>query len=261
MANNPQQGSRMQGPGLYDVKPPPGGFQARPTVPITGTGPVPKSQQTQQIYNRDGTPSYTYNAGDPVRPPPPPSGSATAGPKGGGTTPAPPAAPPDSRSEFQQAVDAIGGRGNPFGPQQWYGGNPLETAQAMATRQRDQGLAELRARYGANGLGNSSRLALAEGQAMADSATGLGDVLAARGQAARSDDLGRLANMFLGAGQQDLAAKQLALNANQQQANMGTGMTGIGAGEQGIPNAQELLNFLINFSQQVGSGRGAAKSG
>lgn len=180
-------------------------------------------------------------------------GRATTTPLGGAPAPGP--------SQFQQILDTQYGQGNPFGPMSWYGDNPLQTAQAAAQQALDKNLAGIRARYGAAGTGNSARAGIAEGTALGEMATGLGDVLAQRGLAARSDDLGRLAQMFGTAGQQDLMAKELALRGTQGLSNLGTGYTGIGAQEQGIPNMEGLLSWLATFSNTTGRGRGGMTGG
>lgn len=178
------------------------------------------------------------------------------GPNG---TPVPPSGPPPS--QFQQIMDRQFGQGNPFGQMSWYGDNPLQTAQNAAQQALDKNLAGIRARYGAAGTGNSARAGIAEGTALGEMATGLGDVLSQRGLSARSDDLGRLASMFSNAGQQDLMAKELALKGTQGLANLGTGYTGIGAQEQGIPNMEGLLSWLATFSNTRGGGRGGMTGG
>jgi len=171
------------------------------------------------------------------------------------TAPAtPPAAPDgtptatDAASQFAQVLAQQFGQGNPFGMQSWYGGNPLQTAATMAQRKLDENLAQLRSRYGAQGLGASSRLGLAEGQAIGDTMTGLGDVLAQRGQQAYAQDASRGLEALMGAGQQDLASRQLGLQANQQLMNAGTALTGIGQGEQSIPNLDSLLSYITNMA-------------
>jgi hypothetical protein len=144
--------------------------------------------------------------------------------------------------------------------QSWYGGNPLETAQTMAQRAFTKNLGDIRQRFAGAGTTGSARQAIAEGTALGEFGAGLGDVLASRGQAARDSDAGRALNAMLGAGQQDLAGRQLALQANQQLGQYGTGVTGIGAQEQGIPNLGGILNLLGNFSATKGRGGGAQSS-
>jgi hypothetical protein len=143
--------------------------------------------------------------------------------------------------------------------QNWYGDNPLTTASNAANRLLSGNLADVRARYAGSGFGNSSREALAEGQAVGDVSTNLGANLAQLGTQVRGDDLNRLATMFATAGQQDIQQKQIGADLNQQLANLGTGITGIGASEQQIPNADLLTTILTNMSQQPSLSSGAQK--
>src|SRR5215510_17321 len=143
--------------------------------------------------------------------------------------------------------------------QDWYGGNPLTTASAAANRLLGQNLADVRARYAGSGFGNSAREALAEGTAVGDVATNLGANLAQLGTQVRGEDLNRLANMFQTAGEQDIQQKQIGADLNQQLANLGTGITGIGASEQQIPGAELITTLLTNMSQQPTFSQGAQK--
>jgi hypothetical protein len=128
--------------------------------------------------------------------------------------------------------------------QDWYGGNPLATAKSMADQYTQEQLAGTRARFGAMGLGNSSRSALAEGDVVSRGAAMLADVLAGRGIGAYEADANR------------------ALAANQQLLNAGTGLTGIGSTEQQIPGLAAIMNLIgllsgqdiYGGSQQTGSG-------
>lgn len=242
------QGGKTSGAGFHDVAAPPGGFQARPTAPVVVTGgPAAPSQQQQQIYNPDGTPAYVYRQGDPV-PPPPGTNTAPAGQGGQKNQPAP------AGPSYTDALAAQFGEGNPFGQRSWYGGNPLETARAEAEEAVGQQLALLRAQYGAGGLGNSSRLALAQGQAIGDFGRGLGDVLAQRGEAAFQGDAARGLQAILGAGNLQNANNAIALQANQQLAGLGTGLTGIGAQEQSLPNLEAIAALLGAFQTVTGGG-------
>jgi len=139
----------------------------------------------------------------------------------------------------------------------WYGQNPIETARAAGQRALDENLAQTRARYAGSGFGNSAREALAEGQAQGDFATKFGDIAAERGLGARESDLNRLATMFATAGEQQLQGKQQELTANQQLANLGTGLTAIGSQEQGIPNFSDAAALIANFGNVQGRNRGA----
>jgi len=143
--------------------------------------------------------------------------------------------------------------------QNWYGDNPLTTAQAAANRVLGQNLADVRARYAGSGFGNSAREALAEGTAIGDVSTNLGANLAQLGTQVRGEDLNRLAQMFQTAGEQDIQQKQIGADLNQQLANLGTGITGIGASEQQIPGADLITTLLTNMSQQPSFSQGAQK--
>ncbi len=129
----------------------------------------------------------------------------------------------------------------------------------MGTRSRpprayDRNIAGIHERYAGGGTANSARQGIAEGTALGEFGAGLGDVLASRGQAARASDADRGLQALLGAGQQDLGARQLALQANQQLGGYGTGLTGIGAQETDIPNLAGLLSLLGTFSRTTGTG-------
>ena len=87
----------------------------------------------------------------------------------------------------------------------------------------------------------------------------LGAQLAQLGTQTRGTDLDRLASMFTTAGAQDIEAKQGAAALNQQLANLGTGITGVGAQEQQIPNADLITTLLTNMSPQQTFQRGAQK--
>jgi len=143
--------------------------------------------------------------------------------------------------------------------QNWYGDNPLTTASAAANRLLGQNLADVRARYAGSGFGNSAREALAEGTAIGDVSTNLGANLAQLGTQVRGEDLNRLAQMFQTAGEQDIQQKQIGADLNQQLANLGTGITGIGASEQQIPGADLITTLLTNMSQQPSFSQGAQK--
>jgi len=139
------------------------------------------------------------------------------------------------------------GAARQFGPSAWTGQNPLQTAQAAAERALGGQLAGVRARYAGSGFGNSAREALSEGQAVGDFATNFGDVAAQRAMQERQTGLDRLASMFGTAGEQQLQGQQIGLQGNQQLANLGTGLTGIGAQEQGLPNQSDFITLLTNM--------------
>jgi hypothetical protein len=208
-------------------------------------------------------------AGQPPPPPPAPSTGAPAGkgpapppgtPPGPGTpTVTPPAegAPPTFLDAFNTALG--GGASETLGPMAWTGPNPIETARAAAQRGLEENLANVRARYAGSGFGSSGREALAEGQAVGDFATQFGDVAAARGLGERQQGLDRLAQMFSTAGAQDIQGRALGLQADQALANLGTGITAIGAQEQEIPNLSNAIALLTNMAGQKNLSRGAMK--
>jgi len=174
---------------------------------------------------------------------PPPATTAPAA----APAPGPPAAAPTVEDILNKQYGANAAQ---TFQQNWYGDNPLTTAQAAANRVLGENLANVRARYAGSGFGNSAREALAEGQAIGDVSTNLGANLAQLGTNVRASDLDRLSNMFATAGQQDIQQKQIGADLNQQLANLGTGITGIGASEQAIPGADLIATLLTNMSQQ-----------
>ncbi len=183
-----------------------------------------------------------------------PAGASAAVPKGlapGPSTFGTPGGAPGAAApvpmDFAGFMDTQYGAGNPFGMQDWYGGNPLETASAKANLELEKNLAGIRSRFGAMGMGNSSRAAIAEGTAAGESATGLGDVLAARGIGARADDAGRSLQAVLG-------AQDMNLRAQQQLMQAGAGLTGIGQEEQQIPNLGSILALLSALQTSQGTG-------
>src|SRR5262245_5559779 len=201
-------------------------------------------------------------ANQPPGPTPPPPGSPPAGAganKGGaqpppGTNanaPAAPAATPAAPPTVEDIMNKqYGANAAQTFQQDWYGDNPLTTAMGAANRVLGENLANVRARYAGSGFGNSAREALAEGQAVGDVATNLGANLAQLGTQVRGSDLDRMAQMFATAGQQDIQQKQIGAELNQQLANLGTGLTGVGASEQEIPGSDLLTTLLTNMSQQ-----------
>ena len=182
-------------------------------------------------------------AAQPTPAPTPPAVDTGGGGGGGG------AAAPAAPTTFEDAFNAQFGQGamGQFGPPAWTGPDPIQTARAAAQRGLQEDLAGVRARYAGSGFGNSAREALAEGQATGDFATKFGDVAAQRGMEQQTTGLDRLANMFGTAGAQQLQGQQIGVEANQQLANLGTGLTGIGAQEQGLPNQSDFITLLTNM--------------
>ncbi len=171
--------------------------------------------------------------------------------KGGANSPVPPT--------YQDGLNAQFGQNNPFGQRQWYGDNPLETAQAVAQRNFDKNLADIRSRFAASGTGNSARQAIAEGTALGEFGTGLGDVLAQRGEGAFQNDATRGLQALMGAAGNQNQRDALALQLNQQLGGLGTGLTGVGAQEQGIPNLGEILGILTAFQSISGEGNNRSR--
>jgi len=207
------------------------GAQAPP-----GSGGAPGNPKTP------GAGSTTKSATAPATTP-----AAGAPPKTPGAGSTPPAAAAPAPPTFGNFLDTEFGAGNPFGMQSWYGDNPLQTAKDAANQNLGTNLAGIRANYGQQGLGSSSREALAEGTATAQTNTQLGSQLAQLGQQAHGQDASTALNATLGAG---------ALNnqATAQLANQGAGITGIGTGEQNIPGIGSLLSLISAFQTTIGSG-------
>jgi len=183
---------------------------------------------------------------------PPPGTDASAGAPAGAPAPAAPTVEDILNKQY-------GSNAASTFQQDWYGDNPLTTAMNAANRVMGQNLADVRARYAGSGFGNSAREALAEGQAIGDVSTNLGANLAQLGTNVRSEDLNRLANMFSTAGEQDIQQKQIGAELNKQLADLGTGVTGIGASEQAIPGAELITTLLTNMSRQPTYSQGAQK--
>jgi hypothetical protein len=123
-------------------------------------------------------------------------------------------------------------------------GNPLETAQVQAQRLLGQNLAETQAGFSGRGMGNSSRAALARGEAVGRASAELGDTLARLGLQNRQAEQGQLGQLLLGAGQQGLEAQQLALNANAQLGNQGGTLMNVGQQEMTPQGIEAILQFL-----------------
>jgi|SRR5215467_2109066 len=235
----------------------PGVAQHYGKVQAAGTAGQQGKYQTLQQQNQaakagqpaaTGAPAAGAGGGKPnapgAQPTPAPTPAATpAADTGGGGGGA--AAP----TTFEDAFNAQYGQGaaQQFGPSAWTGPNPIETAQAAAQRALGTNLADVRARYAGSGFGNSAREALSEGTAVGDFATNFGDIASARALQERQTGLDRLASMFGTAGAQQLQGQQLGIEANQQLANLGTGLTGIGAQEQGLPNQSDFITLLTNM--------------
>ena len=177
----------------------------------------------------------------------PPVPPAPTGPASGGT--------PSFLDAFNTALGS--GASSTLGPPAWTGPDPIQTARAAAQRGLDENLANVRARYAGSGFGNSAREGLAEGQAVGDFATQFGDVAAQRGMQQQQTGLDRLAQMYSTAGAQDLQGRTLGMQQLGQMANLGTGITAIGAQEQEIPNLSNAIALLTNMAQQGTMSRGA----
>jgi hypothetical protein len=123
--------------------------------------------------------------------------------------------------------------------------DPNNPIYAAATKNLQQQLAGTRARYAGSGLGQSSRAALAEGEALGR----YGAELAGIGEQAFQSDAARALQAALG-------GQQLGLQRNEALSRMGAALTGIGQGEQGIPNLGELGSLLGMFASTFGAGKG-----
>lgn len=257
--------------------PPAAGAPNLAAAPVPGTLPPPRAPLPPA-----GTPG-TMPTPPPLQPRQP----------GGGAAGAPGVGPPT----FSEALAGAFGAGNPFGvgaanlgqtagqlgaagsPFQPLGlfGNPLETAEARAQHLLGQNLANIGAGFGGAGLGSSSRAALAKGAAIGEAATGLGDILAARGLQTRGEDLtrllsaagtaealgqqerGRALQAILGGGQLEQGQQALnqqaiaqALGSLGNLANLGGLLSGIGAQEQMAPGVQQILQALGLFGRTAG---------
>jgi hypothetical protein len=219
--------------------------------------------QGAQAKAGQGAPATGASGGKGAAPPAaPPPGNPAAGAGGGknaAPAAAPPAAAPAADNTFAQGFNAQFGKGamDQFGNMGWYGANPIETAWKAGQQGLQKDLAGIRERFGQGGMGTSSRNLLSQESAAQDFETQFADKAAQLGLGARENDLNRLATMFAGAGEQQLAGKAQELQANQQLANLGTGITAIGAQEQGIPNLAEMGTILANFGNVQGRSRGA----
>ncbi len=273
-AGVPAQGAGRQKAG----QPAPGaGLGARPLTAQQTKG-LAKAQaggtEAQYLKKHQGVATHQQKIGAPAPTPGAPAqgaggtkgqavNNATAPPPPGAPPPTTPAAAPGAPAAPPTVQDVLKAQYGSNAPetfqQDWYGGNPLTTALDAARRSTGEALSGVRARYAGSGFGNSAREALAEGQAIGDVNTNLGAQLAQFGSQERGSDMDRLANMFATAGQQDIQQKQIGADLNQQLANLGTGITGIGANEQQIPNAELITTLLTNMSQQPTSSSGASK--
>jgi len=278
----PPKKGPQQKPAAAAPKPQP----ARPLTPQQ-TKQLAKAQasgnEAQYLANHPGVAKHQQKIGAPAtgasgqkgsQPPAaagaPPPGNPAGGAGGNKTPPPgapPPAATPDAaapaaapeENTFEQGFNAQFGKGamNQFGNMGWYGANPIDTAWKAGEQGLQKDLAGIRERFGQGGMGTSSQNLLAQQSAASDFETQFADKAAQLGVGARENDLNRLATMFAGAGEQQLAGKQQELQANQQLANLGTGLTAIGAQEQQIPNLSEMGSILANFGNVRGFNRGA----
>lgn len=159
-------------------------------------------------------------------------------------TPAPGVGAPS----FQDWLNTQFGGGNPFGMQGNYSdiNNPMYAA---ATRAYQQGLAGTRSHFGASGMGNSAREALAEG----DAASNYGAQIAALGQQAYQND----ANRALAAYQAGTGSN---LAMNQQQAGIGNLLNQIGLNEQNLPMLNAMMQLFQTFFGSTGSGTTAGST-
>jgi len=150
--------------------------------------------------------NQTNLAHNPAGPAPTPTATATgpAGPTPTPTTPTP--APPLT---WQQIMEQQFGTGNPYGQITHSSFDDLATAlQGRSDYGLQKNLGEIRSRYGGQGMGISSREALAEGAATGEAQSAMDAVLAQLGSQNRQSELDRsLAAMGLGVsatgGQQD----------------------------------------------------------
>lgn len=168
--------------------------------------------------------------------------------------PTPTGAPASGVPSYQATLDQQYGAGNPFGMQNWYGANPLETARASAQDFTDRNLAAVNARYGASGMGNSTRQALATGDVLGSGAAQLADVLAGRGQQAYAADADRGLSSLNSAGQLQLGQEQLPLAYMDSLMKGGLGLLDQSNAEQVPPWLNALLPYLNNFGTQQQTG-------
>lgn len=199
-------------------------------------------------------------------------GGPSMGGPGGLTTPGGPAstlpaafggAPAASRGpgSTQGILDAQFGTGGMFDPTASNFGQVEQYARDSAQRMLDSNLAALDARYGASGFGNSSRSALARGEAIGNTSTNLGSALAQLREGSRQSDLSRAMQGILGAGQIDLSRQQfqqgLPFQGLDALAKLGTGLLATGQSEQVPAFLAALMPFLTGFgsSSTFGSGR------
>jgi len=147
------------------------------------------------------------------------------------------------------------GVGNPFGQRDYSTlGN---SAVAQAQRSLDQNLANIGARFGGMGLGNSSRAAMAQGEAAGQFGSDVARYLGEMREGAFQNDATRGLGAMTQAGQQDLAARQLGLQSNQQLLDIGKQLMGVGASEMQIPNLAGLASLLSTFATGNQRGGGA----
>ena len=128
--------------------------------------------------------------------------------------------------------------------------DPNSPMYAAAQRAMQQNLAQIRARYGASGFGDSGREALAEG----DATGAFGGQIASIGENAYQNDANRRLQAALAAQGLNLNAQGLQMQGQGQLANLGQALNAIGAGEQSPQNLQALLALLGLTMGQTGTG-------
>lgn len=210
---------------------------------LNAGGGQAKNAQTWEGVNANGGKAPVQSAGMPAGPITNPTGNTgVAGPSAANNKQqAAATAKAQQTPTFQQGLNAQFGTNNPFGMRGNYQ-DPNNPMYAGAQRAMQQQLAQTRARYAGNGLGDSGREALAEGNTIGD----FGAQIAALGEQAYQNDANRGLSAIGQAGQQQLAA-------NQQLANLGTGLTGIGASEQAPAGLQGLMGLLSGLVGQSGN--------
>jgi hypothetical protein len=201
-------------------------------------------------------------AAQPTPAPTPPTNPPPTGTAPGSTNPPPTGtSTPGAPTTFADMFNAQYGQGaaNQFGPAPWTGADPITTARNQAQNLVDTANAATRNRYAAGGFGNSAREGIDEATSNANYGAQLADVLAGRGIQEQTQGLDRLANMIGTAGQQNLQAQQIGLDANQQLGALGTGITGIGSSEQQIPGMSDAITMLTNYALMNSFSRGAQR--
>lgn len=209
--------------------------------PPAPTGNPAAGASSNKGSNADIAPN-TFNGSTPQQGGVPVPSAKPQGAPAGKAAKAPEAPPP---ATYQQAQNAQFGAGNPFGQRGNYS-DPNNPIYAGAMRSLQQQLGEGRARFASQGLGTSGREALMEGNAMGNFGAQIGQL----GEQAFQNDANRGLSSFLGAAQNQLGQNQLALQANSNLANLGTGLTGIGSSEQQMPGIAGVLQAILGMSGQ-----------